>query len=108
MEVRVGQSLASTVDTTAVVVVRAPAGQVGLTCGDAEMVDAKSLAIAPVPRSSVEVGGRHAARQALHRRGGARSKCCAPRPGSGFAGRGRSSDAAEVGQATAGVGLRSG
>ena len=53
MEVRVGQSLASTVDTTTVVVVRAPAGQVGLTCGDAEMVDAKSLRVVPEPMDAI-------------------------------------------------------
>lgn len=44
MQITVGQSLASAVDTTTVIVVRAPAGPVELTCGGAEMVDAKSLA----------------------------------------------------------------
>ncbi|MFL6240220.1 MAG: hypothetical protein ACJ735_12085 [Actinomycetes bacterium] len=41
MKLRVGQTLASTVDVTTVVVVRAPDDDVALTCGGAEMVDAK-------------------------------------------------------------------
>jgi hypothetical protein len=44
VQITVGQSLASAVDTTTVIVVRAPGGPVELTCGDAEMIDAKSLA----------------------------------------------------------------
>ncbi|WP_218830196.1 hypothetical protein [Rhodococcus sp. 14-2470-1a] len=35
---KVGQSLASSVDTTAVIVVRAPSDEISLTCGGAEMV----------------------------------------------------------------------
>jgi hypothetical protein len=38
---RVGQTLASTVDATTVVVVKAPDTDVTLTCGGAEMVDSK-------------------------------------------------------------------
>lgn len=41
MILTVGQSLASTTDTTTVVVIRAPGGDVALTCGGAEMVAAK-------------------------------------------------------------------
>ena len=40
--VKVGQALASTTDTTVVIVVRAPDGAFTLTCGGVEMVDAKS------------------------------------------------------------------
>ena len=41
MRLTVGQTLVSTVDQTTVIVVRAPDGNVALTCGGAEMVDAK-------------------------------------------------------------------
>ncbi|MFD4369469.1 hypothetical protein [Rhodococcus sp. NPDC058521] len=41
MHLKSGQSLASSVDTTTVVVVRAPAEEVTLTCGGAEMVSGK-------------------------------------------------------------------
>jgi hypothetical protein len=46
VEIRVGQSLASTVDATTVIVVRAPDGPVELTCGGAAMLDAKEAAAA--------------------------------------------------------------
>jgi hypothetical protein len=39
VKLRVGQSLASAVDSTTVVVVRAPQDEVSVTCGGAEMVD---------------------------------------------------------------------
>jgi hypothetical protein len=42
----VGQTLASVTDTTVVIVVRAPADEIDLTCGGAAMVDAKSAAAA--------------------------------------------------------------
>jgi hypothetical protein len=42
MKLRAGLTLASTVDATTVVVVRAPADEVSVTCGGAPMVDAKS------------------------------------------------------------------
>jgi hypothetical protein len=45
VKARVGQTLVSTVDGTAVVVVRAPAGEVALTCGGADMVDSKAVPI---------------------------------------------------------------
>jgi hypothetical protein len=38
MKVRVGQTLASTVDATSLVVVRAPDGDLAVTCGGAAMV----------------------------------------------------------------------
>jgi hypothetical protein len=38
MKPRVGQTLTSTVDTTAVIVVRWPDGDLAITCGGAEMV----------------------------------------------------------------------
>ncbi|MFC8435297.1 hypothetical protein [Streptomyces sp. NPDC057253] len=41
MKPRVGQTLASTVDETAVIVVRAPDREVKITCGGAEMSDAR-------------------------------------------------------------------
>ncbi|MFF5303750.1 hypothetical protein ACFY5F_30780 [Streptomyces sp. NPDC013161] len=39
MRPRVGQMLASTVDTTAVIVVRCPDGEVDVTCGGAAMIE---------------------------------------------------------------------
>src|SRR5690242_2199709 len=45
MKLKVGQSLASVTDTTAVIVIRAPKDEVDLTCGKAAMVDPKSEAI---------------------------------------------------------------
>lgn len=38
MKLQVGQALVSAVDTTSVIVTRAPEGDVALTCGGAEMV----------------------------------------------------------------------
>jgi len=40
--VQVGQALASAGDSTVVIVVRAPDSPVSLTCGGAEMIDAKT------------------------------------------------------------------
>ncbi|MFJ4840694.1 hypothetical protein [Streptomyces sp. NPDC088746] len=42
MKPRVGQTLSSTVDTTTVIVVRAPQQEVTLTCGGAAMVDLRA------------------------------------------------------------------
>ena len=47
MKPRVGQTLASSVDTTAVIVVRAPDADVELTCAGVPLYDAKSGAAAP-------------------------------------------------------------
>lgn len=47
MKLRVGQALASTVDDTTVIVVRATADDVELTCGGAAMVDSKAAAGVP-------------------------------------------------------------
>jgi len=47
MKVRVGQTLVSSVDTTTVVVVRAPAGDVEITCGGVTMYDARGGGPAP-------------------------------------------------------------
>jgi len=41
MQLKVGQSLASTTDATVVIVVRAPQSDVELTCGGAEMREGK-------------------------------------------------------------------
>ena len=42
MILKVGQTLASAIDTTAVIVVRAPKDEVALTCGGVDMVVGKS------------------------------------------------------------------
>jgi hypothetical protein len=44
MKLRPGQQLASTVDGTRMVVVRAPSADVAVSCGGAPMVDAKEAA----------------------------------------------------------------
>lgn len=41
MKLRAGQQIASTVDATTMIVVRAPADEVVLTCGGVEMIDPK-------------------------------------------------------------------
>jgi hypothetical protein len=51
MKLVVGQTLASTVDATTVVVVRAPDDDLTVTCGGAEMVDAKD---APTTKDAVD------------------------------------------------------
>ncbi|MEU9024950.1 hypothetical protein [Actinomadura sp. NPDC048394] len=66
MKLRPGQQVASTVDGTRLIVVRAPAEEVALTCGGVEMVDAKQ---APAPsgvpaedsREGTQLGKRYAA-----------------------------------------------
>jgi hypothetical protein len=49
MKLSVGQALYSTVDSTAVIVVRAPQDDVTLTCGDAEMTTDKPEAAPDAP-----------------------------------------------------------
>jgi hypothetical protein len=61
---KVGQSLASTTDSTALIVVRAPAGDVALTCGGADMVVGKAgvgdgSAIDPAHRGGTLLGKRY-------------------------------------------------
>ncbi|WP_395109910.1 hypothetical protein [Actinomadura sp. SCN-SB] len=48
MKLRPGQQVASTVDGTRMIVVRAPAEEIELSCGGAPMVDAKQAAAAPI------------------------------------------------------------
>jgi hypothetical protein len=47
MKPRLGQVLASTVDSTTVIVVRAPDGEIDLTCAGVEMWDPRSGAACP-------------------------------------------------------------
>jgi hypothetical protein len=47
MKLRIGQTLVSTVDTTTVIVIRAGAEEVAITCGGAGMVDSKAADGAP-------------------------------------------------------------
>jgi hypothetical protein len=42
MKQRIGQTLVSSVDTTTVIVVRCPTGDLEITCGGAAMVDART------------------------------------------------------------------
>jgi hypothetical protein len=62
---RTGQTLVSTVDATSVVVVRAPAADVRITCGGAEMVDAKEASVEkgtldPAQSEGTQLGKRYA------------------------------------------------
>lgn len=65
MKPRTGQTLVSTVDATSVVVVRAPSADVRITCGGAEMVDAKTPAaergtLDPAQADGSQLGKRYA------------------------------------------------
>jgi hypothetical protein len=57
MKLKVGQSLASATDATAVIVIRAPGGEVSLTCGGQEMVDPKSDAAIAAKAAGPGAGG---------------------------------------------------
>lgn len=64
MKPRVGTILASTTDTTTVIVVRWPDADLDLTCGGASMVEARSPDAAydadPVQQSGTQMGKRYA------------------------------------------------
>lgn len=47
MKLRVGQTLHSAVDSTTVVVIRAPDADVSVTCGDAEMLTSAPVTASP-------------------------------------------------------------
>ncbi|MEV2218393.1 hypothetical protein AB0E01_00760 [Nocardia vinacea] len=57
MKPRVGQTLASTVDTTTVIVVRAPQADLEITCGGAAMVDPKGPGGVPADTADPELLG---------------------------------------------------
>jgi len=58
MKPRVGQFLASTVDGTTVIVVKAPDGDVTITCGGAAMVDPKAKEQPPAGEADpAQMGG---------------------------------------------------
>jgi len=64
MILKAGQSLASTTDATALIVVRAPEGDVALTCGGADMIVGKTgvgdgKTIDPAHRSGALLGKRY-------------------------------------------------
>ncbi|NKQ51591.1 hypothetical protein HFP15_01705 [Amycolatopsis sp. K13G38] len=64
MKLTAGQNLVSLVDSTSVIVVRAPAGEVRITCGGREMVPQGSTAVSvlsPVPgQGGAQLGKRYA------------------------------------------------
>jgi hypothetical protein len=65
MKLRPGQQVASVVDGTRMIVVRAPAEEIVLTCGGADMVDAKQAATNgaqadPAQRDGTMLGKRYA------------------------------------------------
>ncbi len=89
MILKVGQSLASTADATALIVVRAPAGDIALTCGGAEMATGKAgtgdgSAIDPAHRSGTALGKRYVDEETglevLCTKGGAGSLAVGDRP----------------------------
>jgi hypothetical protein len=57
MELKIGQTLVSVVDDTAVVVVRSPGTDITVTCGDQEMVPKESNPPAAPPRAAGGAGG---------------------------------------------------
>jgi hypothetical protein len=57
MELKIGQTLVSVVDDTAVVVVRCPGTDITVTCGDEEMVPKESNPPAAPPRAAAGGGG---------------------------------------------------
>lgn len=57
MKPRVGQTLASTVDATAVIVVRAPETDVSITCGGTDMVDSKAGSRTPGTADPAQLDG---------------------------------------------------
>jgi hypothetical protein len=57
VKLQLGQSFASTVDKTAVIVMRAPAGEVTLTCGGAEMVHKEAAPAQPGEPDRAQCGG---------------------------------------------------
>lgn len=65
MQLRIGQTLNSTVDATTVVVVRAPTGEVRLTCGGVPLWDAKAggtppeAAADPAQQAGTQLGKRY-------------------------------------------------
>jgi hypothetical protein len=65
--VKIGQTLASTVDATTVVVVRWPAADLDVTCGGAPMVDPKgpgagtTSALDPAQSAGTQLGKRYVA-----------------------------------------------
>ena len=64
MKLRTGQSLASVVDPTTVMVIKAPAAEVTVTCGGPEMVEAGSggdrHAPDPAQQDGTQMGKRYA------------------------------------------------
>ncbi|WP_460062967.1 hypothetical protein [Streptomyces sp. YKOK-I1] len=82
MRPRVGQMLASTVDTTAVIVVRCPDDELEITCGGAAMVEGNGPAAltgtpAPDPLGGSLLGKRYADEDL-----GVELLCTKPGPGS--------------------------
>jgi hypothetical protein len=69
MKPRLGQALASTVDSTTVIVVRAPDGEISLTCAGVEMWDPRSGDASPAGEADpaqlagTQVGKRYADEQ---------------------------------------------
>jgi hypothetical protein len=57
MRPRVGQMLASTVDSTTVIVVRCPEDELEITCGGLAMTDAKGPGAAPTGTADPELMG---------------------------------------------------
>lgn len=57
MKLKAGQTLASAVDATNVIVIRAPESELSVTCGGVEMVDPKAGPVEPVDADPTHLNG---------------------------------------------------
>lgn len=80
MNPRVGQMLASTVDTTAVIVVRSPDGEVEITCGGAAMAEGPGQAATGTPDPEL-MGGSLLGKRYADEDLGLELLCTKPGPG---------------------------
>ncbi|MFD5810282.1 hypothetical protein [Rhodococcus aetherivorans] len=81
MILKVGQSLASTVDSTTLIVVRAPKGDVSLTCGGVEMTVGKKGAGDGASIDSAHRGGAALGKRYVDDEAGLEVLCTKPGEG---------------------------
>jgi hypothetical protein len=82
MKPRLGQALASTVDSTTVIVVRAPDGEISLTCAGVEMWDPRSGGPGPAGEADPgQLGGTQVGKRYADDRIGLELLCTKPGKG---------------------------
>jgi hypothetical protein len=82
MKPRLGQVLASTVDSTAVIVVRVPDGEISLTCAGVEMWDPRGGGASPAGEADPEqLGGSQVGKRYADERIGLELLCTKPGKG---------------------------